>query len=343
VRDKDVTESIVFQGSTAAVSRCSSEEDYEVMSDADTISSDLASVSFAALSESRDSDLSSSLMRVGQALAQQSEMNAVSAAKTSHNSPVLGTPASGCLGASSVSSISLGVKSGEHSAVVERSDNNDRILLAIPDCDDHTNFPYHYAVFVSRDDVDRFDELVEGIASDPNAVKPVRLVQRNKSIERICAAEYAHLLGHHHLGDYLGAQLSNQLSREAYMALKATEAVSVKLLEDPADFSFVYAVVKSNGMVARCRFLLGGDEGCDEADEIDRHIQAEVTRDVDTRFESWTPLELACQLGYVQVVNCLLKRNVNCSEKKPVIRARALERAETLRPLEDHVLNARGW
>lgn len=82
------------------------------------------------------------------------------------------------------------------------------------------------------------------------------------------------------------------------MALKATKAVLVKLFEDLADFSFIYAVVKINGAVARCRFLLGGEEECDEADEIDRHIQPEVTRVVDARLES-TPLELACQLGYV--------------------------------------------
>lgn len=308
-----------------ASSRCSSHEGFDVLSNADTVSTDFTSAFGFDSREDDHRDLASSLMRVGQVLAEENGAIEVSR-QTIGKSIEAPTTASNRPQVDAASRDHPETKPAHHDAVVERSDDNSKIVIAVLDPGDQSGCPFHYAVLACEGDAKRFEDLADGVTSDPNAATAVRLVTRSKSVETLCAAEYAHSIGYHEVGDYLATKMDNAAS----ISLNTSNAVSVTLLENSTDFSFVYGAEKSKGSVDRCSLLLDDDEG-DDDDKIDRRIQAEVVRDVDTRFMSWSPLELACQLGYLQVVNSLLKRNVKTVERKPVVRARALERAEALR------------
>jgi len=191
--------------------------------------------------------------------------------------------------------------------------------------DNQVGFPFHHAMHSSSGDASSFTTLTEMTTADPNALKPLRLLTTSKSVVRMCAAEYAYCLGYHEVGDMLATKMGRAASD-----FNTSPAQSVTALENVEDFAFVYAVDATQGDATEFAFVLV-DEGDDKKDAIDRLILVQIEREVRTEEVSWSPLELAVQLGYLEIASYLLNRNdVTTAEKKIVVRCRALQQAKAL-------------
>lgn len=195
--------------------------------------------------------------------------------------------------------------------------------------DDLSQFPFLFAVRASNGNLSSFLELTEVIDTDeddPNAVMKLRLLRQITSKTEICAAEYAYLPGYHDVGDFLAQKFSE---KGPSAPLKTTKAASVTLLEATDDFPFVFAVQKSRGEVDECELLVEVID--EEEDAIDATIRVEVVSEDTINEETWSAVELACYLDYVEIVKHLLvKKRVKTAAKSVVALQRARERAKTL-------------
>lgn len=190
--------------------------------------------------------------------------------------------------------------------------------------DELHEFPFHFAVHSSNGDLDSFLELTEVIDTDeddPNATMEVNLVTRSSAATAISAAEYAYLLGYREVGDLVAAKMKDPVG-----VAGVSSATSVTLLGDVHEFPFVFAVHESQGDVNECESLL---EVVDEAeDAVDARIRAEVVHEDRRERERWSAVELACHLGYVDIVKHLLvKKRVKTLLKSVVVLQRAKQRA----------------
>ncbi|ETP37187.1 hypothetical protein F442_15023 [Phytophthora nicotianae P10297] len=142
------------------------------------------------------------------------------------------------------------------------------------------NFPYHFAT--------------------PNSIMPLRVSKYSTSRESVCAAEYAYLLGYQKVGDSLATRMVGKPPSLA----KSLTPTRVKLLGDINSFPYVYAVQTSEGSVDDCEELLEVVDN--DVDKIDARIEVEVMLEIESTTVSWSAVEYACHLGYVDIVKHLL-------------------------------------
>lgn len=193
---------------------------------------------------------------------------------------------------------------------------------------DPSQFPYHEAVKSSRGDLGLFIDHVQQIDAtkcDASASAELR-VEVSSVIPRasLTASEYAYCLGFVEVGDLLESKMpENTLRHEVALA------VSVDVEEDLAEFPYHYAVSASNGDVEECELLLEVVE--EDNDPVDAQVHARIVRKESSPM-CLTPVELACHLGYVDIVkHLLLKMRVKTVEKAVVLLHRARERAKAIR------------
>lgn len=212
----------------------------------------------------------------------------------------------------------------EHNTVQSPASEHQPIIEFVNDIHD---FPYHFAIQASEGDLATFLDLTDVINSDNddvNAVMALRLTQRSTSRVSICAAEYAYLLGHREVGDFLVANMGELASYTKYQP-----STSVVLLQDPQQYPYVFAVQKSEGNLDECQILLEVVD--EEVDKIDARIEAEVALNSETIDESWTAVELACHLGYVDIVkHLLIKKRVKTPVMNMIMIQRVRQRAKEL-------------
>lgn len=191
--------------------------------------------------------------------------------------------------------------------------------------DDLHDFPYHFAVQSSGGELDEFLELTDVIDSaqdDPNAVMKLALTKKTSSEVVICAAEYAYLLGYRVVGDLLASRMKYQ----PQSIDPSVTAVSVTLLQDVNDFPFVFAVQESRDDVEELELLTEVID--EEQDPVDATVKAEVVYEDMAQEVAWSAVELACHLGYVDIVKYLLvKKRVATVMKSVVVLQRARARA----------------
>jgi len=191
--------------------------------------------------------------------------------------------------------------------------------------DDLHDFPYHFAVHASNGELDEFIELTEVIDSDQddaNAVMRLNIVKKSSPEVVICAAEYAYLLGYRKAGDLLASKMKYQPPSVD----PSVTAVSVTLLQDVHDFPFVFAVQESQDDIEELELLIEVID--EEEDALDATIKAEVVLEDATEQVVWSAVELACHLGYVDLVKHLLvKKRVATVMKSVVVLQRARARA----------------
>ncbi|ETN03697.1 hypothetical protein PPTG_15915 [Phytophthora nicotianae INRA-310] len=164
------------------------------------------------------------------------------------------------------------------------------------------NFPYHFAVHSSDGSLAVFLDLLDGLDNneDPNSIMPLRVSKYSTSRESVCAAEYAYLLGYQKVGDSLATRMVGKPPSLA----KSLTPTRVKLLGDINSFPYVYAVQTSEGSVDDCEELLEVVDN--DVDKIDARIEVEVMLEIESTTVSWSAVEYACHLGYVDIVKHLL-------------------------------------
>lgn len=206
--------------------------------------------------------------------------------------------------------------------VIENASDDERIVFV----DDLHDFPYHYAVYSSNGNFDEYQDFMDVVDAndDPNAAMRLRIEKATCPSKRICAAEYAFLLGYRDVGEYLAQRMPGVESLTINRDLKA---VSVTLVEDTHDFPFIYAVQESKGDLDELDMLL---EVIDvDEDAVDAAIEADVVIDESSTEQTWSAVELACHLGYTDIVKHLLvKKKVKTLMKSVVVLQRARARAK---------------
>ncbi|ETL86120.1 hypothetical protein L917_14446 [Phytophthora nicotianae] len=138
------------------------------------------------------------------------------------------------------------------------------------------------------------------IMKTPNSIMPLRVSKYSTSRESVCAAEYAYLLGYQKVGDSLATRMVGKPPSLA----KSLTPTRVKLLGDINSFPYVYAVQTSEGSVDDCEELLEVVDN--DVDKIDARIEVEVMLEIESTTVSWSAVEYACHLGYVDIVKHLL-------------------------------------
>ncbi|KAL3663425.1 hypothetical protein V7S43_011830 [Phytophthora oleae] len=183
--------------------------------------------------------------------------------------------------------------------------------------------PYHLAVMASHGDLSEFQDLSDVIDDDVdcvNVVTEVRRIKQQTQNVTINAAEYAQLLGYSELAGFISSQMgtSSPLQPRA----------SVTFLDDIDACPFLLAVRESEGDVSEFKQWLEMLEW--EDGEIGTKVRATISRE-EVDVKKWSPVELACHLGYVDIVkHLLLKKRAKSSERNIVVMIRAKDRAKTL-------------
>ncbi|KAK1943745.1 hypothetical protein P3T76_005141 [Phytophthora citrophthora] len=183
--------------------------------------------------------------------------------------------------------------------------------------------PYHLAVILSHGDLSEFLDLSKVIDGDVdlNAVTEVRRIKEQTQNVTISAAEYAQLMGYNELAGFISSQM-------ALSPLTELQA-SVTILDDLEVFPLFLAVRESEGDVDEFKQWLDVLEY--ENSDAGVTVRATISRKEIIGVNNWSPVEVACHLGYVDIVkHLLLKKRVKTSERSIAVMVRVKERANVL-------------
>ncbi|KAK1943309.1 hypothetical protein P3T76_004705 [Phytophthora citrophthora] len=186
--------------------------------------------------------------------------------------------------------------------------------------------PYHLAVMESHGDLTEFQDLSDVIHDDVdcvNAVTEVRLMKQQTDNVSINAAEYAQLLGYSQLASFISSQMR-------ISAPPQTEnQVFVTFSDDIQTCPFFIAVQESEGDVDEFKQWLEVLECGD--DQIGTKVCVTINWEEVIDVKEWSPVELACHFGYVDIVkHLLLKKRAKTGERNITVMIRAKDRAATL-------------
>lgn len=222
------------------------------------------------------------------------------------------------------------VPTTQHEAATEEEE--DVIELA----EDVALFPFHDAVVRSGGDLNAFKDAIQGTSGlndyDPNTPMGMdAVVYSMASRTTLSAAEYAYCLGFDAIGDLLSSMITEDQAPMDQLPQARGATLSVEIEEDLDEFPYHYAVSESHGDVEECELFL--EVAHEDGVPIDTRVHARIHREVRRSRIFMSAVELACRLGYVDVVkHFLVGLRVKTATKGVVLLGRAREQAKKKAP-----------